>query len=62
LTLYREPDGQVRAYAEYHVKSGDRLIQPVAADVTDRLSGGRKSSAASIFDAVAQELAADELN
>jgi hypothetical protein len=61
VTLYKTPDGDFRAFAEYHLKSGGQLIQPAARDVTAQLSAARKVAATAVLDGIAQDIASAEL-
>lgn len=61
LQLTKDTNGDLLVYAEYELKSGNTVIQSKSQEITKRVSGARKAAALGALDAIAQELAADEL-
>ncbi len=62
LQLFRDAKGEFRAFAEYSVKAGAQTVQARQVDLTERLSPARKAAALAAFDAIANDLRADELS
>ncbi|TAK33709.1 MAG: hypothetical protein EPO21_12165 [Chloroflexota bacterium] len=61
VQFLKDLTGSIHVYIEYNVRAGDQTVRPVLQDITPRLSTARKAAAQSIFDGLAQDIAAIEL-
>lgn len=61
VQLLRNPDGEIQVFAEYHLKGGNQILQAKHEQIGTRLSGARRAAALALFEALSQEVEADEL-
>ena len=62
LQLLKNPNGEIEIYAEYALKAGNQVVQARHEPLGSRLGGARKAAAKALFDAIAQDVTADELS